>query len=154
MLAGLAFCEMLSQHPQSAFQGLSGGRRGFSSSLRPKPSASICSVWTRASKKAHKHELFGPVALGTAPGTSRGQTGFVPGTSPLCPRDKPRVSPYFTQWKPSLLQEQTEFVPGTIPGTKGGRKSLCVKSLCAFSLANTDHQIPSCVFCSSVFSSP
>ena len=31
---------------------------------------------------------------------------FVPGTNPVC--------------------------PGDIPGTKGGRKSLCVKNLCAF----------------------
>ena len=34
---------MLSQYPQSAFQGFS-GVAGVSSSLRPKPSASICSV--------------------------------------------------------------------------------------------------------------
>ena len=39
-----AFCEMLSQYPQSAFQGFSGGGWGVSSSLRPKPSASICPV--------------------------------------------------------------------------------------------------------------
>ena len=44
MLAGLAFCEILSHYPRSAFQGLCGGhQRGVSSSLRPKPSASICS---------------------------------------------------------------------------------------------------------------
>ena len=57
-------------------------------------------------KKAHKHKLFGPVALGTRecprdkPGLSPGQSGFVPGTkprfllilhsgSPVCPWDKP-----------------------------------------------------------------
>ena len=44
VLAGLAFCEMLSQYPQSAFQGCRGSPGGVSSSLRPKPSASICSV--------------------------------------------------------------------------------------------------------------
>ena len=40
-------------------------------------------------KKAHKHKLFGPVALGTPrecpgdkPGLSPGQSGFVPGTNP------------------------------------------------------------------------
>ena len=58
-------------------------------------------------------------------GLSLGQTHFFS-------RDKPRFSPHFTQWKPSLSQGQTQFVPGTIPGTKRGRKSLCVKSLCAF----------------------
>ena len=45
VLAGLVFCEMLSQYSQSAFQGsprVAGG--GVSSSLRPKLSASICSV--------------------------------------------------------------------------------------------------------------
>ena len=31
-----------------------------------------------------------------------------------------------------LSQGQTQFVPGTIPGTKGGTESLCEKSLCAF----------------------
>ena len=61
-------------------------------------------------KKAHKHKLFGPVALGTPrecrrdkPGLSPGQSGFVPGTnpgfllilhsgSPVCPWDKPSLS--------------------------------------------------------------
>ena len=33
-------------------------------------------------KKAHKHKRFGPVALGTAPGLSLGQTQLVPGTNP------------------------------------------------------------------------
>ena len=82
-------------------------------------------------KKAHKHKPFGPVALGTPqecpgdkPGLSPGQSGFVPGTnpgflltlhsgSPVCPWDKPSLS-------------------RDISGTKGGRKSLCVKRLCAF----------------------
>ena len=36
--------------------------------------------------------LFGPVALGTTPGLSQGQTQFVSGTNP-------GLSPYFTQWK-------------------------------------------------------
>ena len=44
VLAGFAFCEMPSQYPQCAFQGLSGVPRRVSSSLRAKPSASICSV--------------------------------------------------------------------------------------------------------------
>ena len=47
--------------------------------------------------------------------------GFVPGTNPVKNRDKPRNSPYSTQWKPDF----TEFVPGTNPGTKGGTESLC-----------------------------
>ena len=68
-------------------------------------------------EKAHKHKLFGLVAIGT---------------NPLCPRDKRKFSPYFTEWKPSLSEGQTQFVSGAIPGTKGGRKSLCVQSLCAF----------------------
>ena len=40
-------------------------------------------------------------------GPLRGQTGFVPGTNPLCLRGKPRLSPYFTQWKPSSSQGQS-----------------------------------------------
>ena len=89
-------------------------------------------------KKAHKHKLFGPVALGTTPGLSLGQTRFVPGTNPGCPRDKPRFSSYFTQWKPSLSLGQARFVPGTNPVcpwdkpvANGGRRSLGVQSLCA-----------------------
>ena len=48
-------------------------------------------VVIQAGKKAHRHKLFGPVALGTTPGLSQGQTEafslgqthFVPGTNPL-----------------------------------------------------------------------
>ena len=72
------------------------------------------------------------------------------GRPPVCARDKPGFSPYFTQWKPGLSQGQTRvfslfytvearFVPGTNPVcpwdkpvTKGDRKSLCIKRLCAF----------------------
>ena len=50
----------------------------------------------------------------------------------VCPRDKPRFSPLFTQWTPGLSKGQTRFVRGTNPGSEGGRKSLCVKSLCVF----------------------
>ena len=38
MLAGLAFCEILSQYPQSAFQGLCGGHeRGSAAVCDPNP---------------------------------------------------------------------------------------------------------------------
>ena len=46
---------------------------------------------------------------------SPGQTGFVPETKWVCPRDKPRFSSYITQRKPSLSLGQTQFVPGTNP---------------------------------------
>ena len=72
------------------------------------------SVPDSGKKKAQKHKLFDPVGLGTTPGMSRWQTGLVlilHTGSPICPRDKPSLS------------------PGTIPGTKGSRKSSCVKSL-------------------------
>ena len=49
----------------------------------------------RRKKKAHKHKLLGPVALGTTPGMSQEQTGFVPGTNSLCPKDKPRFFSLF-----------------------------------------------------------
>ena len=74
-------------------------------------------------KKAHKHKLFGPVALGTPR---------------VCPRDKVGLSQGQTQLFSLFYTAEAQFVPGTnpvcpwdIPGTKGGRKSLCVKSLCA-----------------------
>ena len=53
---------------------------------------------------------------------SPGQTGFVPGTKWVCPRDKPRFSPYFTQWKPSLSLGQTRFVPGTFRGRRAAER--------------------------------
>ena len=58
-------------------------------------------------KTAHKHKLFGPVGLGT---------------TRVCPRGKPRLSPYFTA--------KAQFIPGTDPvcprdklGSKRGRES-------------------------------
>ena len=68
-------------------------------------------------KEAHKHKFFCPVALGTTPGLSQGQTQvvslyytvegqFIPGTNPVCPCDN--------------------------PGDEGRQKNSCVKSLCAF----------------------
>ena len=55
---------------------------------------------TSGKKKAHKHKHFGPVALGTTPGSSQGQirafsifytieAQFVPGTNLVCPWDNP-----------------------------------------------------------------
>ena len=74
-------------------------------------------------------------------------TGFVPGTNPVCPwdksgenRDKPRNSPYSTQWKPDF----TGFVPGTSPvcprdnpGDEGRhRKFMWKKFMCLFRSLN------------------
>ena len=77
------------------------------SSLPPEGGSGNC---LSGKKKAHKHKLFGPGALGTPrecprdkPGLSRGQSGFVPGTnpgfllilhsgSPVRPWDKPSLS--------------------------------------------------------------
>ena len=85
-------------------------------------------------KKAHKHKLFGPVALGTTPGLSLGQTQFVPGMNPGCPRDKPRFSPYSTQWKPSLSLGQTRFVPGTNRWRMAAEKVYVLKVYVPYSL--------------------
>ena len=90
-------------------------------------------------KKARKHKLFGPVALGTTPGLSLGQTQFVPGTNPGCPGDKPRFSPYFTQWKPSLSLGQARFVPGTNRWRMAAEKVYVLKVYVPFSLAITVH---------------
>ena len=64
---------------------------------------------------------------------SRGQTGFVPGTKWVCPRDKPRFSPYFTQWKPSLSLGQTQFVPGTKRGRRAAERVYVLKVYVPFS---------------------
>ena len=95
---------------------------------------------TSGKRKAHKHKLFGPVALGTTPGLSQGQTQFVPGTNPVCPWDKPGLSLGQTEVFSLLYTVDAQFVPGTNlacswdkPVANGGRKSLCAKCLCAFS---------------------
>ena len=117
-----------------------GGRPTFSLGVRRH--SSRCSQWDSSKprklwsancelrgsgkEKAHKHKLCSPVALGTTPGLSQGQTGFVPGTNPLCPRDKPRFLLILHNGS-TVCPWDKHFVPGTFPGTKGGRNSLCVK---------------------------
>ena len=64
---------------------------------------------------------------------SPGQTGFVPGTKWVCPRDKRRFSPYFTQWKPSLSLGQTRFVPGTFRGRRAEERVYVLKVYVPFS---------------------
>ena len=64
---------------------------------------------------------------------SQGQTGCVPGTKWVCPRDKPRFSPYFTQWKPSLSPGQTQFVPGTFRGQRAAERVYASKVYVPFS---------------------
>ena len=64
-------------------------------------------------KKAHKHKLSCPVKTRTNPGILL----ILHSGSPI---------------SPGLSLGQTRFVPGTIPGMKGGTESLCEKSLCAF----------------------
>ena len=85
-------------------------------------------------KKAHKHKLFCPVGLGTTPGLSR---GFRPWDKSGENLGHTRVFSLFFLHSGSpislgLSLGQARFVPGTIPGTKGGTESLCEKSLCAF----------------------
>ena len=65
--------------------------------------------------------------------------GNVPGTNRVCPRDKVGLSQGQTQVFFLFYTAEAQFVPrtnpvcpGDKPGTKGGRQSLCVKSLCAF----------------------
>ena len=55
-------------------------------------------------EKAHKHKLFGPVALGRTPGFAQEQTGFVPGTNPLCPKG-PKIERIQSRLKFSISLE-------------------------------------------------
>ena len=64
---------------------------------------------------------------------SPGQTGFVPGTNWVCPRDKPRFSSYFTQRKPSLSLGQIQFVPGTFRGRRAADRVYVLKVYVPFS---------------------
>ena len=52
---------------------------------------------------------------------------IVPGTNRIC-----ALSQEQTQAFSLFYTMEAQFVPGTIAGTKGDRKSLCVKSLWAF----------------------
>ena len=58
-----------------------------------------------------------------------GQTQFVPGHKPGLSWNKPSFSPCFTHWSPVCLNP---VCPWDKQGSKGGRKSSCVNSLCAF----------------------
>ena len=74
-------------------------------------------------KKAHKHKLFGPVALGTPR---------------ECPGDKPvpGTNPGFLlslHWKPSLSLGQTQFVPGTFRGRRAAERVYVLKVYVPFS---------------------
>ena len=86
-------------------------------------------------KKAHKHKLFVRLVLGRPRVCPGDFTGFVPGTNPVKTWDNPGfllILHSGSPISPGLSLGQTRFVPGTIPGTKGGTESLCEKSLCAF----------------------
>ena len=65
-----------------------------------------------------------------------GHPGNVPGTKWVCPRDKPRFSPYFTQWKPSLSLGQARFVPGTFWGRRAEERVYVLKVYVHFSFPN------------------
>ena len=104
---------------------------------------------TSGKKKAHKHKLFGPVALGTPPecprdkpGLSPGQSGFVPGTnpgfllilhsgSPVCPWDIP-----------SLSLGHSQFVPGTFRGRRAADRVYVLKVYVPFSFPNLAESAP------------
>ena len=90
---------------------------------------------TQASKRHININFFVRLVLGRPRDCPGDFTGFVPGTNPV----KPGTNPGFllilhsgSPISPGLSPGQTRFVPGTIPGTKGGTESLCEKSLCAF----------------------
>ena len=82
---------------------------------------------------------------------SPGQTGFVPGTKWVCPRDKPRFSSYFTQRKPSLSLEQTQFVPGTFWGRRAAERVYVLKVYVPFSFPRGGKQGRFVIFCVSFF---
>ena len=58
---------------------------------------------------------------------SPGQTGFVPGTKWVCPRDKPMFSPYLAQRKASSSLGQTQSVPGTFRGRRAAERVYVLK---------------------------
>ena len=100
---------------------------------RPNCLAGACDSQESQHLQARKRDIninFLVQLLLGRPQACPGQTRLVPGTKWVCP-GQTQVLSLFTQCKPSLSQGQTQFVPGTIPGTKGGRR-VCVKSVCPF----------------------
>ena len=81
-----------------------------------------------------KHKRFGPVGLGTTPGLSQGQTGFVPGTNPLCPRHKPRYSPNLHDGSPVRPWDKPSLSLGQ-SRDEGRQKMVVLKVYLPFSLA-------------------
>ena len=63
---------------------------------------------------------------------------FVPGTPgvPVCPWDKPRSSPYFTQCNSSLSGGRDRFVPGTGRGRRAAEKVYVLNVYVPLSLAS------------------
>ena len=86
------------------------------------------SALNQARKRQININFFVRLVLGRPRVCPRDFTGFVPGTNPGFLFFLHSGSPA----NPGLSLGQTEFVPGTIPGTKGGTGSLCEESLCAF----------------------
>ena len=121
----------------------------------------LCQVWARDPREWPLHrKLYGRKILGCGRWKEQGpihqarkrhininflvrlllgHPGNVPGTNRVCPWDKLGLSQGQTQVFFLFYTAEAQFVPGTNPvcpwdisGTKGGRQSLCVKSLCAF----------------------
>ena len=84
------------------FDNMQGKEKG-----KPVEHSQVISV--SGKKKAHKHKLFGPVALGTTPGLALKQTQFVPGTNSGCPE------------VPSLFYSGTPACPWDKPGLSLGQ---------------------------------
>ena len=98
----------------------------------PPPYWCRCSVaFFRARKRHINVNFLVRLPLGRPRECPGDEPGLSLGQNPLCPGTNP-IFLLILHWKPSLSQRQAHFVTGTISGTKGGRKSLCVKSLCAF----------------------
>ena len=70
------------------------------------------------------------------PGMSWGQSGFVPGTHPLCVRDKARVSSYFTQWNPICPRDKPSLSLGESRGRRAAEKFYVLNVYVPFSLAS------------------
>ena len=79
MLAGLACCEMLSQYPRSAFQGLCGGRE--------RGPAAVCDANPPRSGEARGPRLVGGTRLVVFPRPNRPQFERATSRDPLSSRD-------------------------------------------------------------------
>ena len=122
MLAGLAFCEMLSQYVRAAIHGVLRGSPGWSAAVcDPNPHRPFARSRKYVVSQARKRHINVNFFVLLVPVF----TGFVPGTHPVCPWDKSGEKLGQTQEFSSFYTVEARFhpvCPWDNPGDEGRRR--------------------------------